>query len=101
MVYSQHKPENKKKRKQKKAKKKKKRNRKKERMQESAEWIQLAQAQVSLLSFLLGSPVSLYLIYLCFFFLSVFSQTHVWMFTKPTTMRHYMCTLLQTLLRGR
>ena len=70
MVCSQHKPKNKTKTKTKKSKKKKKKQkeRKKERMQESAEWIQLAQAQVSLLSFLLGSPVSLYLIYLCFLF---------------------------------
>ena len=30
-----------------------------------------------------------FLFYLIYFFFSVFSQTHVWIFTQPTSMRNY------------
>ena len=47
-----------------------------------------------------GSPILFYVIYLHIFFLTIFFQTHVWIFTKPTTVGNYIYTLLQISLRG-
>ena len=86
-IYSKHKP--------------KKKKRKKERKK-----VHEVSTSLVLLSFLLGSPIFkfflfIYLFYLfiylfiyvlCFIFLMVFFQTHVWIFAKPTTMRNYIHT---------
>ena len=76
----------------------KKKERKKERKQ-----VHIVSASLVLLPFLLGSPIFIlsYLFIYLFIFLLLFSETHVWIFTKPTTVRNYIYILLQILLRGR
>ena len=59
--------------------------------------VDIVSTSLVLLSFLLVSPNLLF--YLIIFF-SVFSQSHVWIFTKTTTVRNYIYTLLQMLVKG-
>ena len=74
-------------------KQKKQKKKKKERKKESA-YLHIASTSLVLLSFLLDSPILYYLIYLFiyffFVFLTIFPQTHVRIFTKPTTVGNYV-----------
>ena len=74
----------------------------KERTKERKCKVHIVSTSLVFLSFLLDSLISFYLFIYLFIliFLMVVSRTHVWIFTKPTTVGNYVYTLLQILHRG-